>query len=358
MSSTAKKIVSAAIVMAIYGAVNLPLIYIIRVHDLPTAIAIIGHAPEQFIFLPMFLPAILYLTFGLVRTIMHLTSRFPEIRQQWFWVWNVRRCIAVMSSVGIGLFVATADRVETTTPDYYQRERSEARTAAQLNREIITSLAAADSESSLAALDEDPEFQRKRTQLRAIYADSTNHDQVLLAFEFVELATVAFLVSVAMWTLYLSVRIVGFAGRTKNKQIAQEIRQCLPFAIVLALVYLIWPILRLYNIYEIRQITEYPTLNPLFAYALLVLVAVALIWLYFTRISKRLVSAFVGVTSMLLSSILVVVVKVKPSLLVYVIGSGLGLGSLMFHVFIVLLFYVFLAPMIRQMTEDPFTMEE
>ena len=352
LTKYSKNVVGIAFV-GIYVLINLPLIRILTLHDVDTIIAIIGHSPEQFLFLALLFPGAIFLTYKVVTVTTGLQDQYPEVCRTAFWQWLINKRLILVTSLLIGLGVSALNRVDTTL-DFYQRIPADARTAAELNKQIIIALSRAHSPQARDTLLADQQFKQNLEMLRAIYLDPDNTDQLMGLFEFFELGAVGFTVALAMWMLYLNLKLLGFARQLDDPEYGElltaDIRKTIPYGVVLTIIYLFWPPLRSYNMFEIRQVIPYSSLNPVNIYGVVAVAAITMIWLHYSRLGKNLISTITAVLSFLASGALMGLAGFSPESLVDYVGSGMGAANLIFLVFILIIFYIFGAEIFRQVT--------
>jgi hypothetical protein len=352
LTKYSKNVVGIAFV-GIYVLINLPLIRILTLHDVDTIIAIIGHSPEQFLFLALLFPGAIFLTYKVVTVTTGLQDQYPEVCRTAFWQWLINKRLILVTSLLIGLGVSALNRVDTTL-DFYQRIPADARTAAELNKQIIIALSRAHSPQARDTLLADQQFKQNLEMLRAIYLDPDNTDQLMGLFEFIELGAVGFTVALAMWMLYLNLKLLGFARQLDDPEYGElltaDIRKTIPYGVVLTIIYLFWPPLRSYNMFEIRQVIPYSSLNPVNIYGVVAVAAITMIWLHYSRLGKNLISTITAVLSFLASGALMGLAGFSPESLVDYVGSGMGAANLIFLVFILIIFYIFGAEIFRQVT--------
>ncbi|TKJ32617.1 MAG: hypothetical protein CEE38_22900 [Planctomycetes bacterium B3_Pla] len=330
--------------LALYVLANLPLIRIIWIHDGATIISIIGHSPDQFLFLALFFPVVLLQTYKLTNLTLGIGSqdRYQSIRNATFLQRLTGRRVIIASSLVICLSIATVD-IKWTTPDFYHKKQRDASEAAELNRAIITSLSKAETKGEKDEIEEN--LTEKVDRLRHIYEDPDNLDPIIRTFEFLELSACGFAISLLLWMLYLNLELLDLSRRVSDPELSKdlkgEIKKAVPCGVVAVIVYLFWPPFRLYNIFEIQQVIDYQTLNPLYVYGLIAVAAITLIMLQYSRFGPKFISTLTAVLTFLASGALMGVAHLTPESLVHLVGSGMGFGNLFFLTFVIAVIYVF-----------------
>jgi hypothetical protein len=332
---------------------NSPLFYILWLHDWKTVLRIIGHAPNQFLFLLVFWPAALWAAFKSFNETMKIADDHLKLKEAAFWKILIKRGVLVASSVIIALSFAAVE-YKFTPPDFYQLKPNLAKKAASLNQSIIVALATKAQDKASLQVHQQIIEENKQTLL-AIYKSHGQVDKILVVLEFLELAAVLFMVSIAIWTGFLNLKMIRYANSNfLPAEAAQTLKtrliQIIPYSVVAILVYLFWPPLRLYNIYEIRKVfVDYQTIDPTFGYVVAAIFSIALCWLYYHKSHPQFFKMLSSIITFFASGALMGFVKLKPESLVEVIGSGMGAGNLFTFVFVVGLAYLFGSEILQQM---------
>lgn len=350
--TTAKRKALQCCFAFLFAIANLPLLYIIWLHDLETVMKIVGHAPNQFLFLFLLLPSAIVATYGALDATMKIAKIYPQIRKERIWIVAFKKNILIISSLVIALGFATVDHF-STPPDFYQYEREIARKAARLNNEIINAMVQTHSDEGSRRTHQE-KMNQNMEALRSLYSDTSSADKIMQLFEFMELSAVGLLVSLLMWVGYLNLKMIRFAdSRLEQEEEKHEMKkrliQIIPYSVVAMLAFLFWPPLRLYNIYEIKKVfTNYQTMDPTFGYIIAAILSITLCWIYYNQANPKFFKTLTAIIGFFASGALMGFVKLAPESLVDYIGSGMSMGDLFFLVFVIGLAYLFGLEIFRQ----------
>jgi hypothetical protein len=174
-------------------------------------------------------------------------NKFPFITYIDTWKWLVKRHIILISSVAIGLGMASLD-ANFTSPDFYHMDKGISQRGADLNNKLISIIVLENPNTEIKELRQD-----YAKRLKKIYI-SNNLSRIMITFEFLELFVMGFLVSILMWSGYLCLRILGSENpqiKNNSEQIRNFMLCLIPYCVIAILAYLFWPPFRQYNIYEI-----------------------------------------------------------------------------------------------------------
>lgn len=336
-----------------YLIANGPFFYIIKLHDLKTVLKIMGHAPNQFLFLLIFFPAAMWTTIILFEETMKTAQDYEKIKETKFWKVSIKKGILVVSSVIIALSFASVDH-KFTPPDFYQLERDLAKKAALLNQNIIIALSTTAKDKESLKTHQEIVDENMQT-LRLMYKSKSQVDKNMKVLEFLEMTAAVFMVSIAMWMGFLNLKMMRYANSNfmqsgEDQKLKKRLIQNIPYSVVTILIYLFWPPFRLYNIYEIKKVyVDYQTIDPTFGYIMAAILSITLCWLYFNKTSPQFFKLLSSIIVFFASGSLMGFVKLKPESLVELIGSSMGVGNLFTFIFSVGLTYLFGSEILRQM---------
>ena len=332
---------------------NGPLLYIIWLHDLKTVQSIVGHAPNQFLFMLIFFPAAILTTIKSFEETMKIASDHETIKETRFWNVIIKKQALVVSAVIIALSFAAVDH-KFTPPDFYQLEPELAKRAATLNRNIIVAIAETTEEKESRETHSEI-IAGNRQALLEMYQSQSRVDKKMMVLEFLELTTAGIMVSIIMWTGFLNLKIMRYASSNlvpedETQALKKRLILTIPYSVATVLIYLFWPPFRLYNIYEIRKIcVDYQTIDPTFGYIIAAIFSIAMCWLYYNKTNPQFFKVLTAIITFFASGALMGFVKLKPESLIGVIGSGMGPANLFAFLFVVGLAYLFGSEILQQM---------
>ena len=263
------RIATWSAVALLIGIAQGPLIWLLfQGHDADTILAVFRHAPNQFVFLLIFFPAVAFVIKQIVVRLHSMSVEYPEAENSRLIRLFVKRGFGYVLALVIGVVIAATDSLETSA-DFYGKAPEVVERAAQAN-------------ARLATLEgpEDPEYPRLVDDLSAAYA-APDAGQTLGWLEFAELLASAFVASLIGVACLTSLRLRLLAAG--NERLKSDIRKISILLVLAALSFAPWCPLRAHNIGEIRAVlgSDYLTTEPIgILLLLLVVVLYALITFY------------------------------------------------------------------------------
>lgn len=339
-----------------YVIVNLPLLGIVLNHGFSEiTLSIIGHAPNQFLFLAIFFPLVLISLIKAIGYLNKLADIEPAVKESPSWKYGVQKKLAIIVvPIIVSILVVYLD-TSTTPSDFYQMDKAVAQQSAQLNKKII-----ALHFSDRLNVQDNTSARDDVLKLMANYRTDKAKSTFFTLTEAMELFVDVYTAVVATLLGYLFMRLSGYALKHKfSDDFRVTIKNGKVHIGVCLIAFSLWTPLRTYNIIEIQTVYDYfnlitgkelayATSEPYVAYIVIILVACAILSDIIIRMDIEKLKLFGGVITFLFSGGLIVFIKKYPETASQWIGSGISPLNLFYILLITILTMMIFSNLVSQ----------